>query len=134
MVFEHPPSFIRWVFIYQIDFDKVKDKVGKTAQYDTFKHIELEAGIKLEKYLPLSEGMAKIYVKPSVVQVISSGDRVKISGMYKLDTFEDGTLGRAELGGRYALSQKLSAYGNVNYTFGSDYQASSLAIGLNYNF
>lgn len=118
----------------QIDFDDVKDRFGKTAKYKTIRQTEIELGAKLEKYLPMDNGIAKVYVKPSVVQVISGGDKVAITSLDKTSTYEDGTLGRMELGGRYAITDKLSTYGYINYTFGSDYDATSLGLGLNYSF
>lgn len=126
------PSFS--VFYTQVDFDDVKDKYGKIAKYDTIRQTEIELGAKLEKYLPLDSGIALVYVKPSVVQVITSGDSMVITNSNKMSTYEDGTLGRIELGGRYAITDKLSTYGFANYTFGSDYDATSLGFGLNYNF
>lgn len=118
----------------QVDFDDIDDDYGKTASYDTIRRTELFAGIRLEKYLPTENGMAKIYVKPSIIQVLSGGDSVVISGLRKVDTYDDATLGRIELGGRYGFSDQLSAYGWTNYTFGSDYDAFSLGVGLNWAF
>ena len=62
----------------------------------------------------------------------TSGDKVTISGLNKLSTYDDQTLGRIELGGRYGFSDALSAYGWVNYTFGSDYDATAFGAGVNY--
>ena len=118
----------------QVGFDDLRDSYGKTASYGTFRQTELTAGIKLEKYLPTENGSAKLYFKPSVIQLLSGGDNVVISGLRKVDTYDDATLGRIELGGRYGFSDQLSAYGWTNYTFGSDYDAFSLGVGLNWAF
>jgi outer membrane autotransporter protein len=120
------------IFYTQVDFDDAKDSVGKTAGYKTISQIELEAGVKLEQQLPMTHGRAKVYIKPSVIQQITGGDSVVITGLGKTDTYKDGTLGRAEIGGRYAITTQLSTYGFINYTFGSNYDATSLGIGINY--
>ena len=54
--------------------------------------------------------------------------------MGKVNTLDDETLGRIELGGRYGFTDQLSAYGWANYTFGSDYDATTVGLGLNYAF
>lgn len=119
----------------QIDFDKVKDRVGKTAKYTTIRQTEIELALKFEKYFNLDNGIAKIYAKPSIIQVMTSGNKVKITGFdNKVSTYDDGTLGRFELGGRYAITNRLSAYGYINYTFGNHYDATSAGVGLNYSF
>ena len=118
----------------QLNYDDAKDNVGKEAKYDNFGQLEIEAGVKLSKGYWLDNGYANVYVKPSIVQTITDGGEVNVSGLGKIDTLDDATLGRIELGGRYGLSQSLSAYGWANYTFGSDYDATTFGIGLNYAF
>ena len=122
------------VFYTQISFDDAKDNVGKTAKYDDIRQVELEAGVKLTKAYWLDYGYANVYVKPSLVQTIVGGDSVKVSGLNKMDTLDNATLGRLEFGGRYSLSSQLSAFGWFNYTFGSDYDATTFGAGLNYAF
>jgi len=100
-----------------LDFNKIKDDFGKVAKYDTLGYTEAKAGLKLEKTLSLSGGPAKVYVEPSVIQAITNGDSVVISGLSdKIDTYHEGTLGRFELGGRYAIDKQLSIFGATNYT------------------
>ena len=118
------------LYYTQINFDDAKDNVGKEYDWKDIKHLEAELGAKLEKQIDY----AKIYVKPSVIQTITSGDSVKITGLNKLSTYDDATLGRIELGGRYGFTDALSAYGWVNYTFGSDYDATAFGAGLNYSW
>ena len=122
------------IYYTQVNFDDAKDNVGKKAEYDDIRQLELEAGVKLTKGYWLDNGYANVYIKPSVVQTIVGGDKVRVSGLGKIDTLDDATLGRIELGGRYGLSQSLSAYGWANYTFGSDYDATTFGVGLNYAF
>ena len=116
------------LYYTQINFDDAKDNVGKEYDWKDVKHLEAELGAKLEKQIDY----AKIYVKPSVIRTITSGDSVRITGLNKLSTYDDATLGRIELGGRYGFTDALSAYGWVNYTFGSGYDATAFGAGLNY--
>ena len=122
------------VFYTQVNYDDATDNVGKKAEYNDLKQIELEAGVKLTKAFRLDEGYANVYVKPSVVQTLVDGDEVNITGLGKTNTLDDETLGRIELGGRYGFTDQLSAYGWANYTFGSDYDATTVGLGLNYAF
>ena len=118
------------LYYTQINFDDAKDNVGKEYDWKDVKHLEAELGAKLEKQIDY----AKIYVKPSVIQTITSGDSVRITGLNKLSTYDDATLGRIELGGRYGFTDALSAYGWVNYTFGSDYDATAFGAGVSYSW
>ena len=122
------------VFYTQVNYDDATDNVGKKAEYNDLKQIELEAGVKLTKAFRLDEGYANVYVKPSVVQTLVDGDEVNITGLGKVNTLDDETLGRIELGGRYGFTENLSAYGWANYTFGSDYDATTVGLGLNCAF
>ena len=122
------------VFYTQVNYDDVKDNMGKTAQYDDLRQIELEAGVKLSKTFKTDEGAASVYVKPSIVQTIVDGEEVKITGLRSLSGVDDATLGRIKLGGRYGFTDRLSVYGWFDYTFGSDYDAETFGVGLNYAF
>lgn len=116
------------LYYTQINFDNTRDNLHKDYDWDSIKHIEAELGVRVTKEMEKS----KIYVKPSVIRTITKGDSVKITGLKKTDTYEDETLGKIELGGRYGFSDNLSGYVWGNYTFGSSYDAASLGIGLNY--
>ena len=122
------------VFYTQVNYDDVKDSMGKSASYDDARQIELEAGIKLSKTFVTDESIANVYVKPSVVQTIVDGDEVSITGLSDVEALDDATLGRIEISGRYGFTTNLSAYGWANYTFGSDYDATTFGLGLNYAF
>jgi hypothetical protein len=99
------------VFYTQVNYDDATDSVGKKAEYNDLKQIELEAGVKLTKAFRLDEGYANVYVKPSVVQTIVDGDEVNITGLGKVNTLDDETLGRIEFGGRYGFTDQLTPYG-----------------------
>ena len=120
------------VFYSQISYDDASDDYGKTVEYGNLKQVELEAGLKLSKAIYTDNGTASIYVKPSVVQTLVDGDEINITEIGKVDTIEDQTLGRIEIGGSYGFNDNWSAYGWANYTFGSDYEATSLGAGVNY--
>ena len=122
------------IFYTQVNYDDATDSVGKKAEYNDLRQVELEAGVKLTKTFRLDEGYANVYVKPSIVQTLVDGDEVNITGLGKVNTLDDETLGRIELGGRYGFTDQLSAYGWANYTFGSDYDATTVGLGLNYAF
>ncbi len=121
-------------FYTQVDYDDATDSAGKIAKYNTLRQLELEAGVKLTKAFVTDEGYANVYVKPSVVQTITDGDEVRITGLGKVNTLDDQTLGRVELGGRYGFTEQLSAYGWANHTFGDDYKASTFGLGLSYSW
>ena len=122
------------VFYTQVNYDDAEDNMGKSASYDDARQIELEAGVKLAKTFMTDESFANVYVKPSVVQTIVDGDEVSITGLGDVEALDDATLGRIEIGGRYGFTTNLSAYGWANYTFGSDYDAATFGLGLNYAF
>ena len=119
-------------FYTQVNYDDATDSAGKRAKYSDLRQIELEAGVKLTKVLKTDDGLANVYLKPSIVQTFVDGDEVNINGLGKVNTLDDDTLGRVELGGRWGFTDQLSAYGWANYTFGSDYDAATFGLGLNY--
>ena len=118
------------VYYTQVNFDDASDNVGKKYEWDDIKHLEIEAGLKLEKHFDYS----KVYIKPSVIQTISEDDSVTVTGLKDIKTYNDQTLGRIEFGGRYGFTDSLYGYGWINYTFGSSYDATALGLGLNYTW
>lgn len=117
----------------QIDYDTASDEYGKNAYYDDVQNLEMEAGVKIEKTYKKKDGYAKIYVKPSIIQNIGSGD-VRVSSLNKVDGLDNATLGRMEVGGSMNFDDHWSGYANAAYTFGSDYTNLGLNAGLNYAF
>ena len=126
------PSF--GVFYTQSEFDSVHDSAGKTAAFDDLKQLEIESGIKLEYRLCQNNMTSVVYVKPSIIQTITSGDEVLISGLGKTQAYHDQLLGRIELGARFGISERVSGYALANYTYGSSYDAVAIGLGLNYAF
>ena len=117
----------------QINYDDASDNYGKTAKYDDVRNIEVEAGVKVEKTYLRKNGYAKVYVKPSIIQNIGSGD-VQVTSLRRVDGLENSTLGRLEVGGSMNFDDQWSGYANAAYTFGSDYTNLGLNAGLNYAF
>lgn len=122
------------VFYTGIDYDDMKDEYGKSAEYSMLNQVEGEFGVKLEKTFDHDYGYTKLYVKPSVVQTLNFGNEVKITHLGKVDSLDDQTLGRIEVGGRVALDSKMSLFGYVNYTTGSDYDDIAAALGFSYRW
>lgn len=122
------------VFYSQTDIDDVKDNFGKTASYDSLGYMEIEGGLKLEKSINFSHSQTKVYVKPSIVQSIVSGNTAELSALSSQNTFEDQTMGRVELGGRFGITNNLFGYGFWNYTLGSSYDSMAVGAGINYNW
>ncbi len=117
------------VYYTQVDFDDAKDNVGKEYSWDEIKHLEIEVGAKLERQMFRGD----VYVKPSVIQTITNGDSVFITGLGNIDgTYEDQTLFRIEVGGRYNFNRSTYGYAWANYTVGSEYDAIAAGLGLNY--
>lgn len=118
----------------RIGWDDIRDRYGKTANYDTASQFELEAGIKFEKTLPLDGEPAKLYLQPGIVQVFGSGDKVAVSGLNTVHTLDDMTLGSVKGGVSYRVNDRINVFGNVGWLFGSDYENVSANFGLNYAF
>ncbi len=117
----------------QINYDDATDNYGKTASYGDVRNIEVEAGVKVEKTYLRKNGYAKVYVKPSIIQNIGSGD-VTVTSLRQVDGLENSTLGRIEVGGSMSFDERWSGYANAAYTFGSDYTNAAVNAGLNYAF
>lgn len=122
------------VFYTMVDMDDIADDYGKTAEYDMLHQIEGEVSLKLEKTFDYGYGYSKVYLKPSLIKTFVTGNSVAINGLQDVDTYDNQTLGRIELGGRYAVDGRLSLYGYVNYTTGNDYNNASVGAGFNYRF
>ena len=115
-----------------LDLDKFTDNLGKTADFDVMHYMEAELGLRFEHLFCANGWTTKVYAKPSVVQTFASGDKVNISGMEEIGTYDSQTLGRMEIGAKFGLSASLSAYVSADYTFGSDYSGYGVDAGLNY--
>ncbi len=122
------------LFYTQIKYDDASDSAGKTARYSLLQQLEAIFGVKLTQKFDVIHGYGNVYIKPSLIQTFNSGDDVKITGLRKTNMLKNQTLGRLEIGGRYGFSDYISAYGWVNHTFGSHYKASTVGLGITYNW
>ncbi|MBR1825337.1 MAG: autotransporter domain-containing protein [Alphaproteobacteria bacterium] len=107
-----------------IDFDNAKDSEGKEAEFSTIHDVELEAALKLEYQFNNEHELPTTgYIKPSIIQVLASGGKVKVDGREFKDTLDNETYGRIEVGADAELMNGflLGVFGN--YTAGSDYEA-----------
>lgn len=118
----------------QIDFDRADDNVGKSAIYKTIRQTEAQLATKLEKTYWSENGVTKIHFKPSIIQPITTGDSVAVTGMHNINTYDDNTLIRMEVGGKIDINHNLSGYSFYNYTFGRSYNNTTLGMGFNYNW
>ncbi len=118
-----------------ISYDEIKDKYGKTAEYDDFNYIEAELGVKFEYSYEMYKGFSRLYFKPSLIQTMVSGDDPKILNLTGgSEAMDDATLTRIEVGGNMDLGYDFNLFANVKYTFGSDYDDTVFAAGMNYAF
>lgn len=120
-----------------VDTDTMTDNAGKSANFDVIHYAEAELGAKLEYQFCTNGCTNRAYVKPSVIQTYVSGNNTLLAGKGNVDkvkTYESQTLGRAEFGGELGISSRFSGYARGGYTFGSDYEAYDIMLGLSYMF
>ena len=117
-----------------IKYDDMKDDYRKKAEFDNVSNLEAELGIKLEKsWIFGRRGIAKLYVKPSVIQTLGKGD-VDVTSVDTVEGLENQTLVRGELGMSIAGNNGLSAFAVLGHTFGSDYKSTDVNAGLGYSW
>lgn len=119
-----------------IKFDDIDtDSSGKKVEFDTINDVELEAGIRVEYQFNDETQLPTIgYIKPSVIQTISSGGSVKISDTEFEDTLENDTLGRIEAGLDAQISESFGLGVFGNYTFGSSYSGWGVGGNIQYKW
>jgi outer membrane autotransporter protein len=117
-----------------LKYDEISDGYGKTAEFDNVQNIEVEAGVKVEKtWFTGKNNVAKLYVKPSIIQNIGKGD-VNITSLKKIKGVENQTLIRGEVGGSCNFRNGWSGFGAVGHTLGDDYNATDYNVGLSYSW
>lgn len=124
------PSFR--IYHTQIKFGNVYDAYGKVGKYQTLAYTELELGARLDRKFDTNYGVARVYIRPSIIRNFAGGNNVVITDLNKLSTYDDGMLGRVEIGGEWAFNDSFSTQGFINYTFGSNYYATGVGVELNY--
>ena len=116
-----------------IKFKDANDVNGKKASIGAVNNVELEAALKYEyqfnnEYQLPTTG----YIKPSVIQTIANGGKVKIDDREYTDTIENDTLGRIEIGADAEIIKHFSIGAFGNYTFGSEYNAWGVGGNIRY--
>lgn len=117
-----------------LDIDSFADNRGKTIDFDLMHYLEAELGLKFEYNFCNGRCSNKLYVKPSVLKTFAKGAKTRITKMAEAKTYDDEVLGRVEAGGSFGISKSLSGYAAAGYTFGEDYDAYDVNVGLNYAF
>ena len=117
-----------------IKYDNMSDAYGKTAKFDNISNIEAEAGVKIEKsWIFNRRDIAKLFVKPSVIQNIGSGD-VNITSLGSVNGVEDQTLIRGEAGMSIVGNNGFSGFASIGHSFGCDYRATDFNLGVGYSW
>ncbi|MBO5039253.1 MAG: autotransporter outer membrane beta-barrel domain-containing protein [Alphaproteobacteria bacterium] len=125
------------LFYSVIDIDDVYDNVGKGMEFDTLRYAEAEFGTKFEYRFCTNGCSNRVYIKPSIIRTFASGNHSRLltkTGSEKIKTYDGQTLGRAEFGGEFGISSRFLGYARGRYTFGDDYNAYDVLLGLNYRF
>ena len=118
-----------------LDMDGFSDNMGQKVDFDLMHYMEAELGLRIEHLFCANDGQtAKVYIKPSVIQTYAMGDKTNISTLSSINTYKNQTLGKMEIGAKFGLAPRVSAYTSAHYTFGSDYKAYGVDAGLTYSW
>lgn len=117
-----------------VRFGNIRDAAGKISEFNTARHLEIEAAFKLEHKTELADGEARFYLRPGMIRAFHRDDAVRISGLGKLNSMKNDVYAKLEGGVSAAVQDNLDIYCNIAYTFNDDYRQTSLNAGLNLNF
>ena len=118
----------------QISYDDAKDIAGKEYQFGDIAQAQAQASLKFSHIYKSAIGFGEFYVKPSIIQTFNLGDNTKITGLDEIETAEDTTLGRVEVGAQHNLTGNFSVNAWGAYTYGSDYNSATAGLGLKLNW
>ena len=105
----------------------------KRMSVDNTTDFEFEAGFKFEQMFNNDNQLpTSAYVKPSVIQTVTNGGKVKVGDTEYKDTLENETIGRVEVGADAYLTNNFSIGAFGNFSFGSDYDAWSVGGHIRY--
>ena len=116
------------LYYTQISYDKTQDKLGKTYRWKNIDYVETEFALSLDKVFT----NGAVYLAPSIVQTLSTDDKMYVNDLSFENTYHDQTIGRLELGGVLNISENLSGYIWTNYSFASSYESLSGGLGISY--
>jgi outer membrane autotransporter protein len=116
-----------------IHYNKTTSSNNKSMSVENITDFELEAGVKLEQMFNNDHQLpTSAYVKPSVIQTVTSGGKVKVDETEYKKTLENETIGRVEVGADAYLTNSFSIGAFGNYSFGSSYDAWAVGGHLRY--
>ncbi len=125
---------VRGTYDY-IKYDKGHTSSGKEISIGKINSFEIEAALKLEHQFNNSQQLPTTgYIKPSIVQTIPDGGKVKVDDREYKKTLDNETLGRIEIGADTNLTTGFSVGVFGNYTFGSHYDAWGVGGNVRYVF
>ncbi len=125
---------VRGTYDY-IKYDKGHTSNGKEISIGKINSFEIEAALKLEHQFNNSQQLPTTgYVKPSIIQTIPDGGKVKVDDREYKKTLDNETLGRIEIGADTNLTTGFSVGVFGNYTFGSHYDAWGIGGNVRYVF
>lgn len=73
-------------------------------------------------------------MKPSVIQTLHSGGKLNIEQLDDIETSENRTLGRLEVGANYDVNARWSVGASASHIFGSDYSDTTFSLDAKYRF
>ncbi len=118
-----------------IKYDKGHTSNNKEVSIGKINSVELEAALKLEHQFNNSQQLPTTgYIKPSIIQTIPDGGKVKVDDREYKKTLDNETLGRIEVGADANLTTSFSVGVFGNYTFGSHYDAWGVGGNVRYTF
>lgn len=126
-----PEMQVSWTML---DYDDIKDNVGKTYKMETAQRVEAEVGLKIRKSWEFDAGRAALYIKPSIIRTYHFGGEFALTDERKIKALRDETLGRVEAGAEVVVNARWSVGASVAHTFGSDYKETSANLDLKYRF
>lgn len=126
-----PEMQVSWTML---NYDDIKDNVGKTYKMETAQRVEAEVGLKIRKSWEFDAGRAALYIKPSIIRTYHFGGEFALTDERKIKALRDETLGRVEAGAEVVVNARWSVGASVAHTFGSDYKETSANLDLKYRF
>lgn len=120
--------------VMRFDVADFKDNVGKSAKYRRPLYGEAALSVAFAYDYCFKDKAFGVYFKPAVVQTFEHETDAHITGMGRVQSARPETLGRVETGVEFTKNERVFANVGGGYTFGKDYNAYSLTIGLKVRF
>ena len=117
-----------------VKIDEIEDNAGKRNEFDNADRTEIEAGIRFAQRWEFPDAKAEIFVKPSIVQTMNSGNTFELVEERLLDSTEDRTFAKVEAGISFDMIDNWNAALGASYSVGSDYDNVSANLAVRYNF